>query len=50
MYKIITTIKSTETAVYDDNGELVAEWSNDDGIPQDEVQYELTPEEIEEYE
>lgn len=49
MYKIITTIKSTETAIYDEEGTLVAEWANDDGIPQEEKRYCLTPQEIEHY-
>ena len=49
MYKVITTIKSTKTAIYDEDGELIAEWANDDGIVCDEDRYEMAPDKIEEY-
>lgn len=49
MYKIITTIKSTETAIYDDDGSLLDEWPNHDGVVYEDTRYELTPDEIEEY-
>ncbi len=48
-YKVISTIKSTEVAIYDENGELVEEWQNEDGMLYDERLEELTEQEMEDY-
>lgn len=48
-YKIISTIKSTETAIFSATGELVDEWANDDGTVYDDHREELTEEEMQDY-